>query len=98
ASSAASQSESPLPVVVSSVVNGICSSGSTGVPKVILNLAQTVWTPELSMPFMAAWTQVPQPQTILVPGPMYHFNGFVTLTNLLGGDRLVVLERFDAAM
>ncbi|EUA75226.1 AMP-binding enzyme family protein [Mycobacterium xenopi 4042] len=40
---------------------------------------------------------VPQPQTILVPGPMYHTNGFAPLNNLLGGDRLVVLEKFDAA-
>ena len=96
--SAAGQSESPLPVTVSSMVNGICSSGSTGLPKVILSLAQALWTPEHSVPFMAQWTPVPQPQTILVPAPMYHTNGFATLNNLLGGDRLVVLEKFDAAV
>ena len=28
---------------------------------------------------------------------MYHANGFATLTSLLSGDQLVVLERFDAA-
>ena len=28
---------------------------------------------------------------------MYHTNGFSPLTYLLGGDRLVVLEKFDAA-
>ncbi|EUA49867.1 AMP-binding enzyme family protein [Mycobacterium xenopi 3993] len=79
------------------MVNGICSSGSTGLPKVILNLARALWTPEHSVPFMAHWMAVPQPQTILVPGPMYHTNGFAPLNNLLGGDRLVVLEKFDAA-
>ncbi|GFG75232.1 class I adenylate-forming enzyme family protein [Mycobacterium botniense] len=98
AAHAARQSGAPLPVAVSPMVNGICSSGSTGLPKVILNLAQALWTPEHSVPFMAAWSPVPQPQTILVPGPMYHTNGFAPLNNLLGGDRLVILEKFDAAM
>ncbi len=95
---AADQSTDPLPDVVSPHANGICSSGSTGLPKVILTLAQGMWTPESSFPFLAAWTPTPQPQTILVPGPMYHTNGFSPLTYLLGGDELVVLEKFDAAM
>ncbi len=95
--SADNQSEDPLPEVVSPNANGICSSGSTGLPKVILTLAQGIWTPESSFPFLAAWAPTPQPQTILVPGPMYHTNGFSPLTYLLGGDRLVVLEKFDAA-
>ena len=95
--SAAGQSDEPLPVVVSPNANGICSSGSTGLPKVILTLAQGVWTPESSFPFLAAWAPTAQPQTILVPGPMYHTNGFSPLSYLLGGDRLVVLEKFDAA-
>ncbi|HME75163.1 MAG TPA: AMP-binding protein [Mycobacterium sp.] len=95
---AADQSDRPLPVAVSPNANGICSSGSTGLPKVILTLAQGLWTPESSFPFLAAWAPTPQPQTILVPAPMYHTNGFSPLTYLLGGDRLVVLEKFDAAM
>jgi bile acid-coenzyme A ligase len=65
---------------------------------VILTLAQGVWTPESSFPFLAAWVPTAQPQTILVPGPMYHTNGFSPLTYLLGGDRLVVLEKFEAAI
>ncbi|MGH3577396.1 MAG: AMP-binding protein, partial [Mycobacterium sp.] len=64
AGSAAGRSESPLPVTVSPSANGICSSGSTGVPKVILTLAPSLWTPEQSVPFLAAWTPVNQPQTI----------------------------------
>jgi bile acid-coenzyme A ligase len=96
--SAAEQSADPLPDVVSPMANGICSSGSTGLPKVILTLAQGTWTPESSFPFLAAWAPTAQPQTILVPGPMYHTNGFSPLTYLLGGDELVVLEKFDAAM
>ena len=98
ASLASRQPGGPLPAAVSPTVNGICSSGSTGVPKVILNLAQSVWTPEMSIPFLAVWAPVAQPQTILVPGPMYHTNGFAPLTNLLGADRLVVLEKFDATL
>jgi bile acid-coenzyme A ligase len=97
-SRAAGQSRDPLPAVVSPNANGICSSGSTGLPKVILTLAQGVWTPESSFPFLAAWVPTAQPQTILVPGPMYHTNGFSPLTYLLGGDRLVVLEKFEAAI
>ncbi|WP_343601706.1 AMP-binding protein [Mycobacterium sp.] len=96
--SASRQADGPHPAAVSPATSGICSSGSTGVPKVILNLAPAVWTPQLSLPFLAAWTPVARPQTILVPGPMYHTNGFAALTNLLGGDRLVVLEKFDAAL
>ena len=94
---AGDQSHDPLPAVVSPNANGICSSGSTGLPKVILTLAQGTWTPESSFPFLAAWAPTAQPQTILVPAPMYHTNGFSPMTYLLGGDRLVVLEKFDAA-
>ena len=65
---AADQSADPLPDVVSPNANGICSSGSTGLPKVILTLAQGTWTPESSFPFLAAWAPTAQPQTILVPG------------------------------
>jgi bile acid-coenzyme A ligase len=98
AASAANQSVDPLPDVVSPKANGICSSGSTGLPKVILTLAQGTWTLESSFPFLAAWAPTATPQTILVPGPMYHTNGFSPLTYLLGGDKLVVLAKFDAAM
>ena len=81
------------------MVNGICSSGSTGLPKVILNIAPALWTPQHSEPFLAQWTPVVGPQTILVPAPMYHTNGFATLNcTCLAGDRLVVLERFNAAL
>ncbi|WP_319436877.1 class I adenylate-forming enzyme family protein [Mycobacterium sp. RTGN5] len=93
---AAGQDDSPLPDAVSPAVSGICSSGSTGLPKVILNTSPALWTPAHSVPFMAQWTPVTQPQTILVPAPMYHTNGFVTMSYLLGGDVLVILEKFDA--
>jgi bile acid-coenzyme A ligase len=98
AAQAADQSESPLPEAISPTANGICSSGSTGVPKVILNLAPSLWTAQHGEPFLSNWTPVAKPQTIMVPAPMYHTNGFATFLFLLAGDHLVVLEKFDAAV
>ncbi|MEI7715133.1 MAG: AMP-binding protein, partial [Mycobacterium sp.] len=95
---AAAESASPLPPAVSPNANGICSSGSTGTPKVILSLAPSLWTPQHGEPFLSNWTPVVQPQTIMVPAPMYHTNGFATFSFLLAGDHLVILERFDAAL
>jgi bile acid-coenzyme A ligase len=95
---AAAESADALPGAVSPNVNGICSSGSTGVPKVILSLAPSLWTPQHGEPFLSNWTPVAQPQTIMVPAPMYHTNGFATFFFLLAGDHLVVLEKFDAAL
>ncbi len=95
---AAGESREAHPVAVSPTANGICSSGSTGVPKVILNLAPSLWVPAQSEPFLTNWTPVAQPQTIMVPAPMYHTNGFATFLMLLGGDHLVILEKFDAAL
>jgi bile acid-coenzyme A ligase len=96
AADALTQSRTVMPEAVSPMQNGICSSGSTGLPKIILNTRPAEWTSALSEPFAAHWTPVPRPQTILVPGPMYHTNGFNPLLYLFGGDRLVVLEKFSA--
>lgn len=95
---AEAQDESAVEPRLSPQVSGICSSGSTGSPKVIVNERPAIWTPGLSQPFMSQWEPIDLPQVILVPAPMYHTNGFVTLNFLLGGDRLVVLEKFDAAL
>ncbi|WAC93089.1 class I adenylate-forming enzyme family protein [Mycobacterium sp. Aquia_213] len=95
---AAGESGDPLPEAISPAANGICSSGSTGVPKVILTLAPSLWIPEQGEPFITNWTPVQMPQTIMVPAPMYHTNGFATFLMLLGGNHLVILEKFDAAL
>ncbi|WP_412178200.1 class I adenylate-forming enzyme family protein [Mycolicibacter heraklionensis] len=97
AASASHQSAGALPTAISPSINGICSSGSTGLPKVILNLQPATCTETTGVPFLAHWAALEPPQTILVPGPMYHTNGFNPLTYLIAGDRLVVLEKFDAA-
>jgi len=86
-----------LPDAVSPMTHGICSSGSSGLPKVILVRRPAVWTEETGAAFPDAWMEVPRPQVLLVPGPMYHSNGFATLRNVLAGDELVLMEKFDAA-
>ncbi len=87
-----------LPDVVSPRMQGICSSGSTGTPKIIVSAVPAVYDPVFSTPIAELWGPVPRPQVVLVLAPMYHVNAFVTLHNLLAGDRIVVLERFDAAV
>jgi bile acid-coenzyme A ligase len=87
-----------LPDVVAPRLQGICSSGSTGTPKIIVSAVPAVFSPVFSTPMLEMWRPVPRPQTVLVLAPMYHVNAFATLQNLLAGDRLVVLERFDAAL
>jgi bile acid-coenzyme A ligase len=43
-----------------------------------------------------AYTQL-GPQLIVVPAPLYHNNGFMTIGNLIAGDRLLLLQRFNTA-
>ena len=86
-----------LPDVVSERMHGICSSGSTGTPKIIVSALPALCLEHFSTPMMAQWRPVERPQIVLVLAPMYHVNAFATVHNLLNRDRLVVLERFDAA-
>ena len=86
-----------LPDVISSHTHGICSSGSTGTPKIIVSGAPGTYLPAFATPFAEAWTPIPRPQHILVLAPMYHINALATLYMLLVGDRLTMLEKFDAA-
>jgi bile acid-coenzyme A ligase len=90
--------DTSLPEVVSPQVNGICSSGSTGLPKVILTDTPAMWLAANQAPFAANWTTIERPQTILIPAPLYHTNGFMALISSLSGDRVVLLEKFDAAL
>jgi bile acid-coenzyme A ligase len=86
-----------LPDVIAPNDVGICSSGSTGTPKIIVSQRPGVYLDVLGTPMMENWRPVERPQTILVLAPMYHTNGFSTHYTLLGGDRLVIMEKFDAA-
>ena len=92
-------SDAPHPDVVAEQTNGICSSGSTGLPKVILAVKPQLYDEATSVPFLAAWgVPVARPQTILVPTALYHTNGFATMLSFLSGDHLVILEKFDAEL
>jgi bile acid-coenzyme A ligase len=77
---------------------GVCSSGSTGTPKAIV-----VNTPGLYVPgsptsaVVEAYGVLERPQRVLVPAPLYHSNGFTATRNIMGGDQIVLLERFNAA-
>ncbi len=84
-----------LPDVISPQTHGICSSGSTGTPKVIVIDKPAEWDGVGPEPFPSGWIDVPRPQVVLVPAPLYHTNGFATLPLLLAGDQLVLLEKFD---
>jgi bile acid-coenzyme A ligase len=86
-----------LPEVVSPNANGICSSGATGTPKVILSKAPAVFNPMMGTPIAEAFMPVTRPQRILVLAPMYHINAFATISSMLTGDQLFVIEKFDAA-
>jgi bile acid-coenzyme A ligase len=86
-----------FPDVVSPSLNGICSSGSTGTPKVIVSNRPAIYSDLYSTPMYEMWAPVSRPQTILVLAPMYHTNGFATLYTLHGGDRLVIMQKFDAS-
>jgi bile acid-coenzyme A ligase len=96
--SCADRAADPLPRAVSPQTHGICSSGSTGTPKVILAEKPALFDPLMGVPFPSAWGQVAQPQRILVPTQLYHTNGFAMLLNLLAGDELTLLHRFDAEL
>jgi bile acid-coenzyme A ligase len=85
-----------LPDVVSPHLQGICSSGATGTPKIILSDLPAVLAPAFGTPFATLWMPIERPQAILVLAPMYHVNAFATLHSMLAGDRLAVLEKFDA--
>lgn len=96
---AAVEPTEPFDFVTSPIAQGICSSGATGTPKVILRTSPAVW-PEGATSTMFLESLGPAPradQRTIVCGPMYHTNGFTALSDLLSGFSTIVMERFDAA-
>jgi bile acid-coenzyme A ligase len=87
-----------LAEVVSPATSGICSSGSTGLPKVIVSNQPAWFNAGRAAAFTASWgAEVARPQEVMVLGPMYHVNGFNMVHNLAAGDHAVLMEKFDAA-
>jgi bile acid-coenzyme A ligase len=90
-------SAEPLPDVTPPHHSGICSSGSTGSPKVILRKSPALWNEAVSsLAIIEGWGKLARPQTILTPGPLYHNNGFLSTSDLLSGHQVVLMERFRA--
>ncbi len=89
-----------LPEVTSPRGYGVCSSGSTGAPKVIVQKNPAVFYPSLSptSSVVASFGPMEPDQRILCPAPLYHTNGFTAFRNLLTGDPIVLMERFNAAL
>ncbi|HPG26234.1 MAG TPA: AMP-binding protein, partial [Myxococcota bacterium] len=89
---AGSESAEPLPDVVSRYRMAICSGGSTGRPKVVVDHIPGQLDPE--EPFHGRG----RGSSILVPGPLYHSGPLINcLSVLLRGGRVVLMTRFDPA-
>jgi bile acid-coenzyme A ligase len=87
---AAELSDAPLPDVVPRHVRAMTSGGSTGRPKLIIDLAPAQCDPEVAENGMRSGG------VTLVPGPLYHAGPFITAwQQLLCGGTVVVMSRFD---
>ncbi|MDT5091663.1 MAG: bile acid-coenzyme ligase [Mycobacterium sp.] len=82
---------------IANPVRAIATSGSTGQPKLIVNPVPGV-TGGDAMIRMAETLESGEDTTELVISPIYHTNGFACLHHLLEGRRLVVMQKFDAAL
>jgi bile acid-coenzyme A ligase len=86
----ASSSDEPLPDVVPPNVRTMTSGGSTGRPKLIVDLTPALTDPEMAENGMQVRG------TTLVPGPLYHAGPFIVSWQcLLSGGTLILLTRFD---
>ncbi len=87
--------DGPLPDAVSEIVNLTASSGSTGNPKLIVTPSRGVVADDPAAAMMLGGMNA----TILVCSPLYHVNGFAfAAPKILEGHRVVVMEKFDAAL
>ena len=84
-------SDAPLSDVVPPNVRTMTSGGSTGRPKLIVDLTPALADPEVAENFM-------RPGGVaLAPGPLYHAGPFIVAWQcILSGGTLVLMERFDA--
>jgi len=84
-------SDAALPDVVAREVRCMTSGGSTGQPKLIVDLVPATCDPDVVENGMRAGG------TTLVPGPLYHAGPFMTSwQQLLCGGTVVLMTRFDA--
>jgi bile acid-coenzyme A ligase len=86
----AALSDAPLPDVVPQHVRTMTSGGSTGRPKLIVDLTPALCDPLVAENFMRVRG------VALAPGPLYHAGPFIVAWQcILSGGTLVLMERFD---
>jgi bile acid-coenzyme A ligase len=85
----------PLADRIAQPAQAIATSGSTGTPKLILKAAPSVVRPRDPMD---ALTIEPSEVVQLVTSPLYHTNGFICHLRLVGGGKIIIMEKFDAAL
>jgi bile acid-coenzyme A ligase len=87
--------DSPVPPAASPAWKAMTSGGSTGRPKLIVATTPAV------LEFVAAagpMLRIGRRETFLCTGPLYHNGPFLfSMTSLVQGGHIVVMERFDAA-
>jgi bile acid-coenzyme A ligase len=84
-------SDAALPDVVPQHVRSMTSGGSTGRPKLIVDLTPALCDPEVAENLMRVRG------VALAPGPLYHAGPFIVAWQcILSGGTLVLMERFDA--
>ena len=83
--------DTPLPEIASKHLKAIASGGSTGRPKVIVDMAPAIMDPDVALLGMEPG------DTILNPGPLYHAAPFGMTCLAMGwGLHVVLMPRFDA--
>lgn len=88
----AAADDSPLPEKVAPHLKAIASGGSTGRPKVIVDMSPGVADPDKPLLGM-----LPQGDVLMNPGPLYHAAPFGMTCFALGwGLHVVLMPRFDA--
>jgi bile acid-coenzyme A ligase len=76
----------------------ITSSGSSGLPKLIVSLEPGVYDPDAATYQTAAAMGSAEEEVQLVPTALYHTNGFrIAHSGLQRDETVVLMERFDAA-
>jgi len=88
------ENDSPLQDRIAPHGWGVCSGGSTGTPKVILQRFPGVHFGGSFNHVVERWRPLGEEQRVLVPAPLYHTNGFTIIRNVLFGQTTVLMQRF----
>ena len=94
---ARSRSVVDLPGIIPSPGKAVCSGGSTGRPKIIIDPAPLARVPGESLGIFGRWIRFYDATVQAVPGPVFHNMPFTwSAYGLFEGQHLIVMERFEA--